>query len=226
MKLFGYDTITDIKPLYESESDGLGHTLFIEGIFAQAETPNRNNRIYPKNVLEHAIHEYGEEYVKNGRALGELSHPSDFSVNPERACILIKKLEWHGNDVYGKAKVLTDLPCGKIVKGLLDNGVVVGVSTRGAGSLKEGNGDYDIVDQDYIISAIDVVTNPSGIDCWIKGVNESVEYFMEDGKLSSHRPLLKSKADNIIKSLSEGDFNKLKKDFKIFLKEVENGLSK
>lgn len=224
MKLFGYDTSTNLKPLYESENGGLGHTLFIEGVFAQAETPNRNNRVYPKDVLEKAIHEYGEEYVKNGRALGELNHPDSWTVNPDRACILIKKLEWNGNDVYGKAKVLTDLPCGKIVKGLLDNGVVIGVSTRGAGSLKEsGNSGPDIVDQDYVISAVDVVTNPSGIDCWIRGINESVEYFMENGELKLHKQQLKPKADKVIHSLSEEDFLSVKKDFSSFLNEVKNG---
>lgn len=222
MKLFT-DTIYHPLSITESIDDfSKAKSLFIEGIFAQSEKENRNGRIYPKKVLEKAISRYNTEYVEPARALGELNHSDSFSVNPERACILIKSLDWKGNDVYGKAKVLEDLPMGKIVAGLIHNGVLLGVSTRGAGSLKESsNSKADIVDDDFMIGAIDVVSNPSGIDCWVKGINESVECIMEDGVVKT-KPIqfqksIDKSAAKIQKCISEKDFTSLKSEFMQFV---------
>ena len=221
MKLFT-DAIYSQLSITESIDDfSKTKSLFIEGIFAQSEKENRNGRIYPKKVLEKAIKQYNDEFVVNARALGELNHSDSFSVNPERACILIKSLDWKNNDVYGKAKVLEDLPMGKIVAGLIHNGVLLGVSTRGAGSLKESSSSADIVDDDFIIGAIDVVSNPSGIDCWVRGINESVECIMEDGVIKT-KPIQVQKsidktAAKIQKSISEKDFTGLKTEFMQFV---------
>lgn len=221
MKLFT-DAIYSQLSITESIDDfSKTKSLFIEGIFAQSEKENRNGRIYPKKVLEKAIKQYNDEFVVNARALGELNHSDSFSVNPERACILIKSLDWKNNDVYGKAKVLEDLPMGKIVAGLIHNGVLLGVSTRGAGSLKESSSSADIVDDDFIIGAIDVVSNPSGIDCWVRGINESVECIMEDGVIKT-KPIQVQKsidktAAKIQKSISEKDFTSLKTEFMQFV---------
>lgn len=150
---------------------------YIEGIFAQAEIKNRNGRIYPKRVLEKALESY-QSVIQAKRALGELNHPNHPNVNPERASHLVERLVWEGNNVIGRAKVLTSLPMGKIVKGLIDEGVSFGVSTRGLGTLIENDG-VKIVQDDFVLNAIDIVSDPSGIDCWVEGVLESKEWVLD-----------------------------------------------
>lgn len=157
--------------------------LFIEGIFAQAEKKNRNGRIYPKKVMESAIGKYVNDYVKTGRAISELSHPENRPMpKPEMASHLITSLKFEGNDVYGKAKIL-NTPQGNIVRGLLEGGVQMGVSTRGLGSLQVREG-TSYVSPDYVITAIDVVSDPSAIDAWVDAVNESCEWLvLDDGRV-------------------------------------------
>lgn len=167
-----------IGRICESKDESGEKSLFIEGIFAQAEKTNRNGRVYPKKVLENAIETYIEDYVKTNRALGEVKHPTCSTPDPERACILVKNLHWEDNDVYGKAKVLST-PMGQLIGNLIKDGVQLGVSTRGVGSLSEKRG-ISVVESDYTITAIDVVTNPSGIDCWVHGVNESIQSISEE----------------------------------------------
>ena len=154
--------------------------MYIEGIFAQSDIVNHNNRIYPKEVLKPAIETYVKEYVKTHRALGELNHPEEFAVNPERACMMIEKLEWDGNNLIGKAKVLST-PCGELVKKLLSDGVQLGVSTRGVGNLNERADGVSIVADDYIISAIDVVSNPSAPQAFVNGILESADFVIKNG---------------------------------------------
>lgn len=166
-------------------------TIFIEGVFAQADMKNRNGRIYPKKVLGNAINEYVEKYVKTNRALGELNHPTTPQVDPERACIKIDSLSWEGNNVIGKARVLST-PKGQILAGLIRDGVQLGVSTRGLGSVKAtriNNESVNVVGEDYSIRAIDVVHNPSGIDCFVNGILENVEFYYNQAGILSERKL-------------------------------------
>ena len=213
MKLIAEHEIGNVNLIREGIDEKTGEkTIFMEGIFAQAEKKNRNKRIYPKKVLEGAMEKYIEEYVKKSRALGELNHPKEVAPNPERACILIQDLKWKDNDVYGKAKVLST-PMGEIVKSLIKDGVQLGVSTRGVGSLSEKNG-QTLVESDYTISAIDVVSNPSGIDCWVNGVLENVEYYYDKGVLcecSVEEYLLHKKKGTIVQ---------IEEDFSNFLKNL------
>jgi hypothetical protein len=172
-------------------NEGAGKDLFIEGIFAQAELKNRNGRIYPKQVMESAVNKYIKEYVQNKRAIGELSHPENRpTVKPELASHLITELKINGNDVNGKAKIL-NTPQGQIVRGLLEGGVQLGVSTRALGSVKEQNGSQ-VVQSDFQLYAVDVVGDPSGIDCWVNAINESREWVVtDDGQiLEKTKPLL------------------------------------
>ena len=150
---------------------------FIEGIFAQAELKNRNGRIYPKTVMEKALEAY-QPMISARRALGELNHPAHPNVNPERASHLIEKLEWKDNNVMGRAKILTTLPMGKIAKGLIDEGVSFGVSTRGMGSITEKSG-VKVVQDDFVLNTIDLVSDPSGIDCWVEGIMEGKEWVLD-----------------------------------------------
>ena len=172
-------------------NEGVGKNLFIEGIFAQAELKNRNGRIYPKQIMESAVNKYISEYVHSKRALGELSHPENRpTVKPELASHLITELRMDGNNVKGKAKIL-NTPQGQIVRGLLEGGVQLGVSTRALGSVKEQNGSQ-VVQPDFQLYAVDVVSDPSGIDCWVNSINESREWVVtDDGQiLEKTKPLL------------------------------------
>mgnify|MGYP002621873179 CR=1 FL=1 len=213
MKLIAENEIGNLTLISEANDADGNKAMYIEGVFAQAEKLNRNKRTYPKEVLEAAIDTYIKDYVNTKRSIGELNHPSAFAPNPERACILITELVWDKNDVLGKAKVLST-PQGEIVKSLLKDGVQLGVSTRGMGTLDE-KGEKSIVKDDYVISAIDVVSNPSGVDCWVNGVLENVEFYYKNGVLceSSVEEYLKHKKNSDLKTL-KNDFNKFIKSLK------------
>lgn len=168
----------DVQLLTEADSSGK-KSLFIEGIFAQAEKKNRNGRIYPKAVMEKSINDYITNHVSKKRALGEISHPEGRpQVKPELASHLITELRFDNNDVYGKAKVL-ETPQGQVLAGLLNGGVQMGVSTRGLGTVAERSGST-FVNDDYVVMAIDAVADPSGIDCFVDAVNESQEWLVLD----------------------------------------------
>lgn len=212
MKLIAENEIGNLTLITEANDADGKKAMYIEGIFAQAEKVNRNKRTYPKDVLESAIATYIKDYVNTKRAIGELNHPSEFAPNPERACILINELKWDNNDVLGKAKILST-PQGEIVKSLLRDGVQLGVSTRGMGSLDE-KGENSVVKDDYVISAIDVVSNPSGIDCWVDGVLENVEFYYKNGVLCE------CSTEEYLKHKKIGDLKALKKDFDKFIKNL------
>jgi hypothetical protein len=173
--------ITELYDEVELLTEGAGDKkdLYIHGIFAQANLVNRNKRNYPKAHMESAVSKYVENYVNKNRALGELNHPQRMTVDPERASHLITELKWDGDNVIGKAKVLTE-GLGKVVRGLILDGVNIGVSTRGGASvsLREG---VTYVGPDFTLSTIDVVTDPSGPDCFVNGIMEGVEWICESG---------------------------------------------
>ena len=151
----------------------------IEGIFAQADKKNRNGRVYPKPIMEKAINTYVENQVSKGRALGELNHPEGPTVNLDKVSHKIDELNFKGNDVMGKATVL-DTPMGKVVEGLLDGGVRLGVSTRGMGSLQQQNGAM-VVKDDFLLNAIDIVQDPSAPGAFVNGIMEGVEWVWNNG---------------------------------------------
>lgn len=155
----------------------------IDGIFMQAEQKNRNGRVYPKKTLMNEVARYNKEYVMPSRAMGELGHPEGPQLNLERVSHLIKELRVDGNDVYGKAKIL-DTPYGKIVKDLIKEGVKIGVSSRGMGSLKQKNG-INEVQEDFSLSAVDIVADPSAPDAYVQGIMEGKEWVWENGILTS-----------------------------------------
>ena len=179
MKFLRESLSSDIQILTEGE--GSNKSLFMTGIFAQAEKQNRNGRIYPKAIMENAVNRYVTEFVDAKRALGELSHPENRpTVKPEFASHLITELKFNGNDVYGKAKIL-NTPQGNVLRGLLEGGVQMGVSTRGLGSIEEREG-ITYVKDDFAMMAIDAVSDPSGIDCFVSAINESRDWVFVDGK--------------------------------------------
>ena len=157
----------------------------IDGIFMQAEQKNRNGRVYPQKTLMNEVQRYNNEYVKTNRAMGELGHPDGPQLNLERVSHLIKEFRVDGNDIYGKAKIL-DTPFGKIVKDLIKEGVKIGVSSRGMGSLKQVNG-VNEVQEDFSLSAVDIVADPSAPDAYVQGIMEGKEWVWENGILTARR---------------------------------------
>lgn len=193
-------------------------SLYIEGIFAQSEVKNRNGRVYPKKVMENAINTYIEGYVQKKRAVGEMNHPPRLNVDFERATHLITEMHWSGNDVYGKAKVLST-PMGKVLEGLLESGVSVGVSTRGAGSVKERAG-TNIVDGDFVLTAVDVVADPSGPDCFVEGIMEGVEFVFVEGKFVEQDI---ENTKRLIHAAKASDLQEVKlKAFQDFMQKIKN----
>jgi len=177
MKLIAEYTDQDLECIVEAK-DGK-KTYAIEGIFASAEQKNRNGRIYKRDVMENAVNKYIDEQVSKGRAVGELNHPEGPTINLDKVSHKIESLNWKGNDVVGKATILAT-PMGKIVEGLLDGGVRVGVSTRGMGSLQRGT-DAMIVGKDFMLNAVDIVQDPSVPNAFVNGVMEGVEWVWNNG---------------------------------------------
>ena len=174
------ENIEDIQILTE-EKDGK-KTLYIEGVFLQSEIKNRNGRVYPFDVLNKEVQRYSEEYVSAGRALGELGHPDGPTVNLDRVSHKITSLKAEGNNFIGKARIL-DTPMGTIAKSLLGEGVKLGVSSRGMGSLKEENG-VKVVGEDFMLAtAADIVADPSAPDAFVNGIMEGKEWVWEGGLL-------------------------------------------
>ena len=164
------------------ENDGK-KSLFIEGIFLQGNQKNRNGRVYRTETLAREVGRYNEQYVDSGRALGELGHPDGPTVNLDRVSHKIVSLRQEGNNFIGKAKLL-ETPMGKIAKNLLDEGVKLGVSSRGVGSLKETREGYKLVGEDFMLAtAADIVADPSAPDAFVQGIMEGKEWVMVDGIL-------------------------------------------
>lgn len=171
----------DVQVLSEATENGKKN-LYVEGCFAQWGVPNRNKRVYTESTMKREVGRYCENYVSKKRALGELTHPSSGSpqVNLDRASHLITEMRMEGKNVYGKAKIL-DTPCGKIVEGLLNGGVQLGVSTRGLGSVKANSDGINEVQDDFQLCTIDIVGDPSGIDCFVDGIMEGVDWISNNG---------------------------------------------
>lgn len=155
---------------------------FIEGVFLQSELKNRNGRWYPKGILEREVNRYVTDYVNENRAVGELGHPDTPTINYDRSSHKILSLKEQGNNWIGRAKVM-DTPMGKIVKTLIDEGVKVGVSSRGMGSLKPmQEGTVQMVQDDYYLAtAADIVADPSAPDALVRGVMEQKEWVWDNG---------------------------------------------
>lgn len=178
------ENIEDINVLVE-ETAGKKH-LYIEGVFLQSEVKNRNGRVYPFNILNREVQRYTEQYVKTGRAIGELGHPDGPSVNLDRVSHRIVELRSQGSDFYGKARIL-ETPMGNIAKSLLEEGVKLGVSSRGMGSLEERNGTNYVRDDFMLATAADIVADPSAPDAFVDGIMEGKEWIWENGILREHQ---------------------------------------
>jgi hypothetical protein len=178
MKLITETRQQDIQYITEGVDNGK-KAYFIRGIFAESNVVNKNHRLYEAPILEAAVNSYNENFVKNSRALGELGHPEGPTVNLERVCHMIKDLHMEGNQVMGNAKIM-DTPYGRIVQNLIDEGAKLGVSTRGMGSLAERNG-VNVVQNDFMLAAVDVVADPSAPNAFVNGIMEGKEWVWDNG---------------------------------------------
>ena len=166
-----------------TEGKGVNKRLYIEGVFLQGDLKNRNGRMYPLSTLQKEVDRYNETFVQKGRALGELGHPDGPTVNLDRVSHKITSLVREGSNFKGKAQIL-NTPMGKIASSLLDEGVMLGVSSRGVGSLKEDHNGVKVVGEDFqLATAADIVADPSAPDAFVNGIMEGKEWVWEGGIL-------------------------------------------
>ena len=177
MKLITEVYDEDCSVLTESTEDGK-KGYFIEGIFMQGDLKNRNGRICPSAILEKEMKRYNDQFIKTKRALGELGHPNGPQINGDRVSHLITEMKRDGSNFVGKAKILST-PMGEIVKTFIDEGVKVGVSTRGLGSVKPTKEGIMEVQDDFHLATVDIVTDPSGPNCFVNGIMENTEYYYD-----------------------------------------------
>ena len=175
------EEVTNVKII--TEGSGAGKKLYIDGVFLQGDIKNRNGRMYPMDTLAKEVNRYNETFVKKGRALGELGHPDGPTVNLDRVSHKITSLVREGTNFRGKAQIL-NTPMGKIASSLLDEGVMLGVSSRGVGSLREDRGGVKVVGEDFMLAtAADIVADPSAPDAFVSGIMEGREWVWEGGIL-------------------------------------------
>jgi len=190
------EEISSVK--FITEGKGAKKKMYIEGVFLQGDIKNRNGRMYPVGTLSKEVERYNESFVQKGRALGELGHPDGPTVNLDRVSHKITSLKQEGNNFMGKAQLL-DTPMGKIAKSLIGEGVTLGVSSRGVGSLKENRDGCKVVGEDFMLAtAADIVADPSAPDAFVSGIMEGKEWVWEGGIL---REQLAQKTEKRINTL-------------------------
>jgi hypothetical protein len=178
------EEISSVK--FITEGKGAKKKMYIEGVFLQGDLKNRNGRMYPVATLAKEVGRYSESFIKKGRALGELGHPDGPTVNLDRVSHKITSLRQEGNNFVGKAQLL-ETPMGKIAKSLIAEGVTLGVSSRGIGTLKEDRDGLKVVGEDFqLATAADIVADPSAPDAFVNGIMEGKEWVWEGGILREH----------------------------------------
>jgi len=178
--------------------------IFIEGVFMQSDIKNHNGRIYPKKIMEGQITEYNASYIGKNRAMGELGHPPSPQINLDRVSHNIIELRYKSStDVYGKAKLL-DTPCGNIAKNLVSEGIQLGVSSRGLGTVKESGG-VNVVQDNFKLATIDIVADPSAPSAFVNGIMENREWIFENGILIEKE--IEQLQDNINTLAKKGKLN-------------------
>ncbi len=214
-----------VEVITEAKEDGKKN-YFIEGIFMQGDIKNRNGRIYPSATLENEMGRYQKEFIETKRALGELGHPDGPQINGDRVSHLITEMRRDGNDFYGKAKILST-PMGEIVKSLLDEGVKIGVSTRGLGSVKAGRDGVMEVQKDFHLSTVDIVTDPSAPNAFVNGIMENVEYYYDIASgnwratqaIENIQEEVEKKINRVVRTIDEETATRM---FKTFVQSLRN----
>ena len=211
---------SDIEILEENFSD-TQKNLYIKGIFLQADIENRNGRIYRLPILQKAVNEYNENYIKTNRAYGELGHPNtpSLTINLDRVSHIITELVQDGKNFIGKAKIV-DTPMGNIAKGLLKSGANLGVSSRGFGSLKENNGVLEVEEGFKLCTAADIVADPSAPDAFVNGILENYDWVYDISSNSWYKEKIEETRKKLHKkTVKQINENKIKV-FEMFIKEL------
>ncbi len=174
------ETVEEVEIIREAKENGTPSNYFIAGPFMESDQINRNGRIYPRGLMEREVARYTQDYILTNRAVGELSHPNRPSVDPDRISHKILSLHHEGNTVYGKAKILHHMPCGAIVKNLIDEGVKIGVSSRGLGTItKKSSGNF--VNDDFQLATVDIVLDPSARSAFVDSITEGKNWELIKG---------------------------------------------
>jgi hypothetical protein len=218
MKLITEMIESEVDFVTEAKEDG-GKNYFIEGVFMQGNIKNRNGRMYPMETLAKEVKRYNKEYVEQNRAYGELGHPQGPTINLERVSHMIKDLHQDGNNIIGRAKIMTETPMGKIVKNLMDEGAKLGVSSRGMGTLKPGKDGVNMVQSDFqLATAADIVADPSAPNAFVEGVMEGVEWLQIDDRWV---PQYIEETQKAIRKVSKAELQEAKiRAFEKFLKQL------
>ena len=183
---------------FVTEGKGASKKMYIEGVFLQGNIKNRNGRMYPVETLAREVNRYNEAFVGKGRALGELGHPDGPTVNLDRVSHKITSLVQEGDNFRGKAQLL-NTPMGKIASSLLDEGVMLGVSSRGVGSLREDRDGCKVVGEDFMLAtAADIVADPSAPDAFVSGIMEGKEWIWDGGILREQQAAQTQKRINTL----------------------------
>ena len=192
------EEIESVKVITEATKSGKKN-LYIEGVFLQGNIKNRNGRMYPMETLQREVGRYTKEHVDTGRALGELGHPDGPTVNLDRVSHKITSLKESGSNFIGRAKILESTPMGSIASSLLSEGVKLGVSSRGIGSLKPTKEGFNVVGEDFMLAtAADIVADPSAPDAFVDGIMEGKEWIWEGTVLRERKAEeLKGKIDTL-----------------------------
>jgi len=190
------EEVSNVKII--TEGKGSSKKLYIEGVFLQGNIKNRNGRMYPVETLAREVNRYNEAFVGKGRALGELGHPDGPTVNLDRVSHKITSLVQEGDNFRGKAQLL-NTPMGKIASSLLDEGVMLGVSSRGVGSLREDRNGCKVVGEDFMLAtAADIVADPSAPDAFVSGIMEGKEWIWDGGILREQQAAQTQKRINTL----------------------------
>jgi len=201
------EEVSNVKII--TEGKGSSKKLYIEGVFLQGNIKNRNGRMYPVETLAREVNRYNEAFVGKGRALGELGHPDGPTVNLDRVSHKITSLVQEGDNFRGKAQLL-NTPMGKIASSLLDEGVMLGVSSRGVGSLREDRDGCKVVGEDFMLAtAADIVADPSAPDAFVSGIMEGKEWIWEGGILREQQAAQTQKRINTLVDQKRLDEKKL-----------------
>lgn len=209
------EVFQDVQYLEEKKEAG-GSNLYIEGIFMQADKQNKNGRMYPRGIMEKEVSRY-QDLIKEKRSLGELGHPPNPTINLNQVSHLITELRMDGSNVIGKAKIL-GTPMGKIAENFIREGVSLGVSSRGVGSLKERNGINEVQD-DFHLATVDIVADPSAPDAFVTGIMENAEWILEN---NVWKMVEIEQAQKLIRSAPKGSLEEAKLQvFNAFLKSIK-----
>jgi len=214
MKFLG-EVVDNVQVVCEENATTGAKSFFIEGIFLECDIKNRNGRVYPLDTVVKEVHRYDSQFIQTKRALGELGHPDSGQINLDRVSHLITGLRLEGRTFIGRAKLL-DTPMGKIAKNFVEEGVRLGVSSRGFGTMKEKNG-VKIVGEDFYLSTVDIVADPSAPHAFVDGIMENKEFYFDNGLL---REMDYDRIQKEVKGLSKADISEgaVMKMFDNFLK--------